>query len=98
MVDHKIKLLDPSASPPRPHLYHMSEDELKAVKATITIYLAKGWIQPSTSPFGAPVIVIHKKTGKLHIVINYHILNKQTRINSYLIPQIDKLLDRLAMA
>ena len=61
MVDHKIKLLDPYASIPCPHLYHMSEDELKAGKATITDYIAKGWIHLSTSPYRAPVIVIYKK-------------------------------------
>ena len=41
-VDHKIKLLVPSASPQYPCLYHMSEDELKAVKATIIDDLSKG--------------------------------------------------------
>ena len=76
----------------------MSEDELKAVKATITDYLAKGWIWLSTSPYAAPIIVIHIKTGKLHIVIDYYMLNKQTCIDSYAIPQIDKLLDRLGRA
>ena len=73
----------------------MSEDKLKAVKTTIKDYLTKGWIQPNTGLYRALVIVIHKKTGKLHIVINYHMLNKQTHIDSYPIPQINELLDRL---
>ena len=94
-ADHKIDLLALSAVPPHPCLHHMSEDKLKAVKATIADYLAKGWIQISTSPYGAPVVVIHKKIGELHIVINYNMLNKQTCIDSYPIPWIDKLLNRL---
>ena len=49
----------------------MSEDELKAVKLTIKDYLDKGWMQPSTSLYRAPVIVIRKKTRELHIVIDY---------------------------
>ena len=73
----------------------MSEDELKDVKDTITDYLAKWWIQLSTSLYRASVIVIHKKTGELCIVTDYYILKKQTYIDSYQIPLIDDLLNRL---
>ena len=55
---------------------HMSEEELAAVKSIIADYLQKGWIHPSASPYGAPVIVIHKKDRALHICINYWLLNK----------------------
>ena len=75
-VDHRIDLLDPTAPPPRPRLYRMSEDELLAVKCTISDYIDKGWIRPSSSPYGAPVLVIRKKTGELRIVIDYRLLNK----------------------
>ena len=95
MFDHKIELLDPSALPPCPSLYQMSDDKLKSMKAPIIDYLAKGWIQLSTSLYGVPLIVIHKKIGGLHIVINFHMLNKQNCIDNYLIPHIDELLDRL---
>ena len=44
MIDHKIKLLDPSAALQCHHLYCMSEDKLKAVKSTFTDYFAKEWI------------------------------------------------------
>ena len=69
----------------------MSKDELKAVKPTIKEHLEKRWIQPSTSPYRAPVIVVHKKTGELHIAIDYQMFSN----DNYLIPQNDKLLDRL---
>ena len=75
-VDHRIDLLDPKAPPPCPRLYRMSEDELLAVKCTISNYVDKGWIRPSSSPHGAPVLVIRKKTGELRIVIDYRLLNK----------------------
>ena len=75
-VDHRIDLLDPAALPPKPRLYRMSDDELQAVKTTIDDYLSRGWIRPSISPYGAPVIVIRKKTGELRIVIDYRLLNK----------------------
>ena len=54
----------------------MSEEELAAVKSTTANYLQKGWIRPSASPYGAPVIVIHKKDGALRICIDYQLLNK----------------------
>ena len=63
-VDHRIDLIDPMAPPPCPRLYRMSEDELLAVKHTISDYIDKGWIRPSSSPYGAPVLVIWEKNGR----------------------------------
>ena len=60
-VDHRIDLLDPTTPPPHPRLYRMSEDKLLAVKHTISDYIDKGWIRPSSSPYGAPVLIIQKK-------------------------------------
>ena len=53
----------------------MSEEELASIKSTIADYLQQGWIHPSVSPYGAPVIVIRKKDGALHICIDYRLLN-----------------------
>ena len=63
-------------TPPQPQLYRMSKGKLYAVKSMIADYLQKGWICPSASPYGAPVIVICKKGGALHIYIDYLLLNK----------------------
>lgn len=60
--------------------------------------MAKGWIRPSSSPYGAPIIFIRKKTGELRMVIDYRALNSQTRKDVYPLPRIDDLLDRLAGA
>ena len=75
-VDHRIDLIDPTAPPPYPWLYRISEDELLAVKCTISDYIDKGWIRPNSSSYGAPVLVIQKNTGELYIVIDYYLLNK----------------------
>ena len=75
-VDHRIDLLDPTAPRPCPRLYKVSEDELFAVKRTISDYINKGWIRPSYSPYGAPVLVIWKKMGELCIVIDYRLFNQ----------------------
>ena len=61
-------------------------------------YLAKGWIRPSTSPYGAPVLFARKPDGSLRMCIDYRALNKQTRKDKYPLPRIDDLLDRLSKA
>ena len=75
-VDHKNNLIDPMAPSPHPQLYRLSKYEFIAVKHTINDYIDKGWIRPSSNPYGAPVLVIRKKIGDLNIVIDYHLLNK----------------------
>ena len=75
-VDHRMDLIDPAAPPPYPWLYRISEDELLAVKHTISDFTNKGWIRPSSSPYRAPVLVICNKRGELCTVIDYCLLNK----------------------
>ena len=60
-VDHRIDLREPMALLPHPKLYRMLEDEIIAVKYTISDYINKGWIRLTSSPYGAPVLVIQTK-------------------------------------
>ena len=60
--------------------------------------LEKGWIRPSVSPYGAPLLFVHKKTGKLRMCIDYRALNRQTKLDVFPIPRIADLLDRLGRA
>ncbi|GJX82682.1 hypothetical protein Tco_0332163 [Tanacetum coccineum] len=57
--------------------------------------LEKGFIHPSSSPWGAPVLFIKKKDGSFHMCIDYRELNKLTVKNRYLLPRIDDLFDQL---
>ena len=57
--------------------------------------LDKGFIRPSTSPWGAPVLFVKKKDGKLRLCIDYRELNKVTIKNKYPLPRIDDLFDQL---
>ena len=57
--------------------------------------MASNNIQPSDSPYGAPILLAKKKDGGLHICIDYHKLNKNTFTDSYHLPQIDEMLTRL---
>ena len=57
--------------------------------------LEKEWIQPSHSPYGAPILFVPKKDGGLRMCVDYRALNKQTVKNRYPLPRIDDLLDTL---
>ena len=55
----------------------------------------KGFVRPSTSPWGAPVLFVKKKDGSLRLCIDYRELNKVTIRNQYPLPIIDDLFDQL---
>ena len=57
--------------------------------------LSKGFIRPSVSPWGAPVLFVKKKDGSMRMRIDYWQLNKVTIRNKYPIPRIDDLFDQL---
>jgi hypothetical protein len=69
----------------------MSHEELKELKVQLEELLAKGYIKPSKSPYGALVLFVHKKDGKLKMCMDYRTLNKVTVNNQYPLPQIDDL-------
>ena len=75
--------------------YRMAPLELKELKLQLQELLEKGFIRPSVSPWGAPVLFVKKKYGTLRLCIDYRQLNKLTVRNKYLLPRIDDLFDQL---
>ena len=69
--------------------------ELNELKAQLEELLSKGFIRPSTSPWGAPVLFVKKKDGSLRLCIDYRQVNQATMRNQYLLPRIDELFDQL---
>ena len=55
----------------------------------------KGFVRPSISPWGAPVLFVKKKNGSMRLCIDYRELNKVTIRNQYPLPRIDDLFDQL---
>ncbi len=94
LIDHTIEL-HPGSSPPYRSSFRMSPLELQEVKKQIDELLAQGYIQPSKSPYGSPVLFVKKKEGTLRMCVDYRALNKLTIKNKYPLPRIDELLDRL---
>ena len=76
-------------------LYRMALSELKELKVQLQKLLDKGFILPSFSPWGAPVLFVKKKDGTLRLCIDYRALNKVTIKNKYPLPRIDDLFDQL---
>ena len=73
----------------------MSASELTELRTQLDELEAAGFIQPSKSPFGAPILFVKKKDGTTRMCIDYRALNDITIKNSYPLPRIDELFDRL---
>ena len=96
-VDHEIPLI-PNAKPVYGPIYNLSETELKALKEYIDKMLERGFIRPSKSPFGSPVLFVKKPDGSLRLCVDYRKLNNITVKNRYPLPLISELFDRIKNA
>ncbi|KAJ9528859.1 hypothetical protein QJQ45_000103 [Haematococcus lacustris] len=94
-VGHSIPLQLDGKPPARPS-YRMSKPEQDELRKQITDLLAKGLIEPSSSPYAAPVLFVQKKSGELRMCIDYRQLNKITIRDQYPLPRIDDLFDQLS--
>ncbi|GBG61706.1 hypothetical protein CBR_g23221 [Chara braunii] len=79
-------------------IYRMSEEELSVLRAQLDDLLEKGWIRPSSTPYGAPVLFVWKKNKDLRLCIDYRKLNEETVKNAIPLPRIADLLKRLGGA
>ncbi|KAL2225523.1 UNVERIFIED_CONTAM: Transposon Ty3-G Gag-Pol polyprotein [Sesamum indicum] len=93
-VDFAIETL-PGVAPISIAPYRMAPVELHELKKQIEELLGKGFIRPSTSPWGAPVLFVKKKDGSMRLCVDYRQLNRVTVKNKYPLPRIDDLLDQL---
>ena len=93
-VSHAIPLME-NAEPPFKPMYRLSKPESLAVQEELTALLSKGSMEPSMSPFGSPILFVHKKDGSLRMVIDYRAVNQITVKGCYPIPNIDDLLNQL---
>ena len=93
-VEFTIDLI-PRTEPISISPYWMAPAELREIKAQLEELLSKGFIRPSISPWGAPVLFVKKKDGSLRLCIDYRQLNRVTIYNQYPLPRIDELFYQL---
>ena len=87
--------LHPSTSPISMTPHRMALVELQELRVQLQELLDKGFIRPSTSPWGAPVLFPKKKDKTLRLCIDYRQLNRVMIKNRYPLPRIDDLFDQL---
>ncbi|KAJ9544154.1 hypothetical protein OSB04_023861 [Centaurea solstitialis] len=87
--------LVPGAAPVAKSPYRLAPSEMQELSNQLQELLDKGFIRPSSSPWGAPVLFVKKKDGSFRMFIDYKELNKITIKNRYLLPRIDDLFDQL---
>ncbi|KAE8683877.1 hypothetical protein F3Y22_tig00111166pilonHSYRG00229 [Hibiscus syriacus] len=92
-IEYKIEVYSGS-TPVSMAPYRMAPKELKELKVQLQELLDRGFIRPSVSPWGAPVLFVKKKDGTLRLCIDYRKLNKLTVKNKYPLPRIDDLFDQ----
>ena len=95
-MGHEFKIeLDDDTPPVHRPIYKLSPLELAEAKKQIDYMLEHGYIRPSKSPYGAPVLFAPKKDGGLRFCIDYRWLNKKTIRNQYPLPLPEEMYDRL---
>jgi hypothetical protein len=93
-VEFVIDLL-PGTAPISKRPYRMSVEELKKHKKQLTELQEAGYIRPSSSPWGAPVLFVQKKDGSQRMRVDYRSLNDVTVKNKYPLPRIEDLFDQM---
>jgi hypothetical protein len=96
-IEFKIEL-QPGTAPIAKAPYKMSPVEMKELKIQLQGLLDKGYICPSTSPWGCSALFVEKKDKELRLCVDYRLLNAVTIKNKYPLPRIDILFDQLAGA
>ncbi|GJZ87118.1 putative reverse transcriptase domain-containing protein [Tanacetum coccineum] len=93
-VEFQIDLV-PGAAPVARAPYRLAPSKMKELSEQLQELSDKGFIRPSSSPWGAPVLFVKKKDGSFRMCIDYRELNKLTVKNRYPLPRIDDLFDQL---
>ncbi|GJS51002.1 putative reverse transcriptase domain-containing protein [Tanacetum coccineum] len=93
-VEFQIDLV-PGAAPVARAPYRLAPSEMKELSEQLKELSDKGFIRPSSSPWGAPVLFVKKKDGSFRMCIDYRELNKLTVKNRYPLPRINDLFDQL---
>ena len=93
IAQHHIEVGD--ATPVRRRPYRLSGDRKEALNQELRKLMASGKIEPSSSPWAAPVVMVPKKSGEYRMCIDYRGLNAVTKLDAFPMPTIDAILESL---
>jgi hypothetical protein len=93
-IEFSIELL-PGTAPISKRPYRMDVKDLAELKKQIEELLSKGFIRPSSSPWGAPTLFVDKKDGSRRMCVDYRSLNEVTIKMKYPLPRIEDLFDQM---
>jgi hypothetical protein len=93
-IEFSIELL-PGTAPISKRPYRMNVKDLAGLKKQIEELLSKGFIRPSSSPWGVPTLFVDKKDGSRRMCVDYRSLNEVTIKNKYPLPRIEDLFDQM---
>jgi len=96
-IDHQIELVS-GARPPAKAPYRMAPVELEELRKKLEELLEAGDIKTSKAPYRAPVLFQKKEDGSLKLCVDYRALNRVTVKNTYPVPLVADLFDRLGKA
>jgi len=93
-IKHNISL-EPGAVPPAARPFRLSPAEADVLSEKMAELVSQKLVRPSSSPFGAPVVLVRKKDGSFRLCIDYRRLNEITRRDKFPLPLVEDLLERL---
>jgi hypothetical protein len=93
-IEFIIELL-PGTPPISKRSYRMPVNELVELKKQIDELQSKGFIHPTSSPWGAPMLFVKKKDGIQRMCVDYRSLNEVTIKNKYPLPRIEDMFDQM---
>ena len=96
LVEHQIPLTDDT--PIRQRYRRLPPSQYEQVKAHIQQLLEAGIVQPSSSPYSSPIVIVQKKGGDMRLCVDYRLLNGKTKKDAYPLPRIEESLDALTGA
>ena len=96
-VSHAIPL-EAGAQPITQRGRRLSWQQEQEMLSQVKDLVRKGWISPSSSPWASPILFVKKKDGSMRMCVDYRAVNKMTVRNSYPLPRIDDMLDKLSGA
>ena len=96
-IVHEIRTEEGAKPPSRPP-YRLGPAEQDEMEEQVKDLLAQGFIWPSASPYGVPILFVPKNDCRWQMCIDYRALNKQTVRDQFPLPRIDSLLERLGQA